>query len=152
MDTWHAVDEPVLRWLLGQRDDPEWTGMVRELQLRTPEPRPEFGPDLDSRQVDDALTRLEGHRLIAGVRQETVAYAIWSRLRVAADGLIVLGEWPDLDRVAGFEGLRTLIAKLAEQTADDDDKAALRRTAGVIGQLGEGVVGSVLEALGGEIG
>jgi hypothetical protein len=62
-----------------------------------------------------------------------------------------LGEWPDLDRVASAQGLTVLLAELADEASDADDKKALRRTAGAIGRLGEGIVNSTVEALGNEL-
>ena len=152
MSTWDEIDERVLRWLLTQDSDPKWQGRTENLVFRPQEePRPEFDGALDSRQVDDALRRLHDHGLIDGTRGATTHYAYWSQLRVTANGLIILGHWPDLDRVASYQGLTTLVARLAEQTEDQSDKAALRQTAGAIGRLGEDVVESALESLGGEL-
>jgi hypothetical protein len=149
---WDEVDDPVLRWLLAQEADPQWTGMLRDLPLRPkPEPQPAFDGDLDSLQVDDALTRLRDHGLIAAERGETTHYAIWSQLRVKADGLIILGEWPDLDRVTSTQGVVVLLTELAAETTSSDDKKSLRKAAGAIGRLGEGIVDSALESLGGEL-
>lgn len=153
MSTWNRVDERVLRWLLEQDSNPDWLGQIDQLTLHAqPEPRPEFSGELDSREVDETLTRLLSYDLIAGVRGETVSFAHWARLRLTDRGLIVLGQWPDLDRAASFEGLTVLIARLAERVTDEGDKTALRQTAGAIGRLGEGIVDSALESLGGELG
>jgi hypothetical protein len=145
MTTWSDVDEPLLRWLLDREATDDMYREIIKLTLRTdPEPEPEFGPGLDSGQVDDGLRRLRDHRLIEGERGETIGYAIWSKLRLRAEGLIVLGEWPDLERVASFTGVQTLVATLAEQTADPDDRRALRQTAGAIARLGEGIFESTI--------
>lgn len=117
----------------------------------TPQPQATFDSDLDARQVDEALTRLYGHGLIEGVRGATTHYAHWSQLRLTAQGLILLGEWPDLDRVASAQGLTVLLAELAEEASDADDKKALRQTAGAVGRLGEGIVNSTVASLGEEL-
>jgi hypothetical protein len=139
MSTWQDVDQPVLRWVLERSDEPEWYATILRLKLRPEaEAFDEIDDcDLDSIKVDEALIRLEGHGLIAGQRSETVAYSIWSQLRVTADGLIVEQEWPDLDRAASFEGIRVILAKLAQEQADAEDGSALRQAAGALGSLGE---------------
>jgi hypothetical protein len=150
--TWDEIDEPVLRWLLAQEADPGWTGMLRDLALRPKlEPQSAFDGDLDSLQVDKALTRLRDHGLIAAEREETTHYAIWSQLRVKADGLIILGEWPDLDRVASAQGVVTLLTELAAETSNPEDQKSLRKAAGAVGRFSEGIVNSALESVGGEL-
>lgn len=152
MSTWDEIDELVLRWLLAQEADPHWTGMIRDLVMRPePEPQPAFDGELDALQVDEALTRLAEHGFIAGDRNETTHYAIWSDLRVKADGLIVLGEWPDLNRVATAQSIVALLAELAIEASDPDYKKALRKAAGVVDRLGEDIIGSTLDTLGGEL-
>ncbi len=81
----------------------------------------------------------------------TTHYARWSQLRLTAHGLVLLGEWPDLDRVASAQGLTVLLAELAEEAGDTDDKKALRMAAGAVGRLGEGIVSSTVESLGTEL-
>jgi hypothetical protein len=148
VNTWAGIDQRVLRWVLEQSDAPEWRSRIIELTLRPePEPCAEFDGGPNTLQMDEALLRLRGYGLTAGNRHETEA-AIWSHLRITADGLILLGEWPDLDRVASFEGVQVMLAALAKKAEDPDDKSALRRTAGAIGRLGQGVVETELESLG----
>jgi hypothetical protein len=77
--------------------------------------------------------------------------SIWSQLRVKADGLIILGEWPDLDRVASAQGVVVLLTELAAETTNPEDQKTLRRAAGAVGRLGEGIVDSALEAVGEEL-
>jgi len=145
LTTWSEIDEPVLRWLLDRESDEEWKGRL-QLPLRPSEPCPDIGTALDSRQVDEALKRLRGHALVEGERTEA-NYAMWTRLRLQAHGLILLGEWPDLDRVASFSGLQALIAAIADRAEDPDDRTALRQTAGTIGRLGEGIVESTITSI-----
>ena len=149
MAVWDEVDDRVLRWLLKRDADPDWAGRTDNLVFRpTPEAQAAFDGDLDARQVDEALARLSGHGLIAGDRGATTHYAYWSQVRLTAQGLILLGEWPDLDRVASAQGLVVLLAELADEASDADDKKALRQTAGAIGRLGEGIVNSTVASLG----
>ena len=153
MSTWDEVDEVVLRWLLAQDASPDWAGRTGNLVFRpAPEPQPAFAGELDGRQVDEALTRLQGYGLIVGDRGATTHYAHWSELRLTADGLILLGQWPDLARVSSAQGLTVLLAELANGAEDPDDRKALRQTAGAIGRLGEGIVNSTVESLGSELG
>ncbi len=150
MSAWDEIDEPVLRWLLAQDSNPDWRGRSEELP-HAPTPAPTFRDDLNSRQVDEALERLAGHGLISGQRETTNAYAFWIKLRLTASGLVLLGEWPDLDRVSGARGLATVLSELAGETADPEDKRALRKAAGAVTQLGEAIVTSALESVGGEL-
>ncbi len=89
--------------------------------------------------------------MIEAERGETTHYAIWSRLRVKADGLIILGEWPDLDRVASAQGVVTLLTELAAETTSPEDQKSLRKAAGAVGRLSEEIVNSALESVGGEL-
>ncbi len=151
MSTWTEIDERVLRWLLDQDSNPDWNGRIKLVVHGEPQPFRDLNGEIDSRQADEALTRLQSYGLIAGVRTGTVMVAFWSGLRLAPRGLILLGEWPDLDRVASLEGLQAVFAGLAKQAEDADDRTALRRTAGAIGRLGEGIVDSTIESLGEEL-
>lgn len=152
MSTWTDSDEPVLRWLHSQGSSflPEpW-----QLQLglrRSIEPSEEV-PELDSEQMDRALTRLFEHGLIDGQRQETIGYAYWSSLRITARGMQLLGEWPDLDQLTSVVGIKMLLDELARSTADAGDQGALRRMVGAIGEVGEGVALSALNAAAGDLG
>ncbi len=117
MTTWTEIDEPLLRWLLEREDDLHCRGRLQLTIRPQVEMLPDFG-GIDNTQVDAALVRLSDHRLIWGGRHEATGYALWSRVRLRARGLIILGEWPDLDRVASAAGIQTLIAALAEETSD----------------------------------
>jgi hypothetical protein len=152
VSVWDEVDDLVLRWLLAQDGNPDWHGRTDNLVLRpSPEPQPAFEGELDARQVDEALNRLEGHGLIDGVRGATTHYAYWSQLRLRAGGLVLLGEWPDLNRVASAQGLTVLLAALADEAEDPENRQALRRTAGAVSRLGEGVVNSAFESVGADL-
>jgi hypothetical protein len=148
---WADIDEPVLRWLAGPPDAKRpWR---LELTLRPePEPAEELEGAIDTRQFDDALIRLRDFGLVAGERREAIGYASWWQLRVTGQGLQVLGVWPDLERLTSAAGLSALLDGVADEAEGGDDKRALRRTAGLIGQLGDGIVMKTLEAAGDELG
>lgn len=151
MSVWTDVDEPVLRWLAEQ--PPSFIPDVWQWQLELrPEPTPNEVGNLDSVQVDEALTRLYDHGLVDGRRTETISYARWSRLRLTGHGLLILGEWPDLDRLASAAGLRLLLTRLAEEAPDADERGNLRQLVGFLSQLGEDVVTETLTEVGGGAG
>jgi hypothetical protein len=135
---WDRVDEPILRWVaaLGSVLDPTAPQFV--LELREPEPFPAV-PGLTSRDVQESLRRLQSHGLIDGREATAMGNSTWSRLRVTAAGLIVMGEWPDLDRVATAASLHQLFRALSED-APDADRTALRRAAGVVARYADEVL------------
>lgn len=151
MTVWSDIDEPVLRWLLDQPPCAvrPW---ILQLDLRPPQPAEELQGRIDSDAFDAALQRLLDHGLIDGTRGETIGHATWSRLRVTAQGLQVLGEWPDLDLASSRDGLGAVLDLLAESADDPDDRAALRGAVGIVGSIGEGVVLKTLDAAGDELG
>lgn len=113
-------------------------------------PEPETLPQFrgrDNAEVDAALVRLADHMLIAGDRVETTGYARWGSGRLRAQGRILLGEWPDLDRIASATELQTLVALLAEGADDAADRAALRQTAGAVARIGEGVIEETIASI-----
>ena len=152
MTTWSEVDEPVLRWLadFGPTFIPQ--GWQFQFALRDYAEPAEEVEGLTSEQMDQALTRLFDHGLIDGRRTETIGYSIWTRLRVTALGLQLLGEWPELDRLANAEGLRLLLTALADQADTPEEGKALRRTVGVLSKLGDQIVEKTLNDVAGEAG
>lgn len=134
MTTWTDIDEPVLRFLAEQPASvmPGWDW---HLALRPPVDSSEI-QGLDERQIDEALFRLESVGLMdSRDRSETVAYAVWYKPRVTALGSMVLGVWPDLDRVDAVESLQVSLAALAEQEPDSERQGALRRAAAMLASL-----------------
>jgi hypothetical protein len=123
---------------------------LTHLAIREPEPFQEIAP-LSSAQVDEALRRLRSHGLIDGDDSQIPASSKWSRLRVTAYGWIVLGEWPDLDRVASAASLHRLLRAVAEQ-APQQEKKALIRAAGVIGRTGNDVLRETIAELAHDLG
>ena len=71
MNVW-GLDGRVLWWLLEKENEPGWFTTIINLPMRPAEPVPEFDPDIDSRELHEALSRLEGHGLIAGEHGETL--------------------------------------------------------------------------------
>jgi hypothetical protein len=137
---WDRIDEPILRWVasLASVWDP---GAARvDLELRDPEPF-EPVPGLTSRDLQESLLRLRHHRLIHGTESAAMGNSTWTGLRITAAGLIVIGEWPDLDRVATAASIHRMLLALAED-APSPDQTALRRAAGVIGRTGDEVLRS----------
>jgi hypothetical protein len=139
MTRWSEIDEPVLHWLSAQHSSFIHSWQLK-LTIRPEAPPSEEGPALDEREVDQALTRLVDHGLIDGKRTETIAFAYWSRLRMAGLGWQVLGEWPELDRLSSAAGLRLLLARLADEAGDTEEGTALRRLVGFMASVGDGVV------------
>jgi hypothetical protein len=133
---WDRVDEPILRWVasLGSVDSPTQL----ELELREPEPF-EGVPGLTSRDVQQSLMRLRSHGLIDASEFAAMQSSTWTGLRVTAAGLIVLGEWPDLDRVASAASLHRLLRALSDD-APEAERTALRRAAGVVARYGDAVL------------
>jgi hypothetical protein len=146
---WQTVDEPMLRWLASL---PAKDVFNLLLSLGTREPETFTHVDgITSIDARDSLRRLVSHGLISGREKESIGGSVWYRLRVAANGLIVLGEWPDLDRVASAASLHRLLVALADE-APDQEKKGLRRAAGSIGNLGDGIVHDTVAEIAHEIG
>lgn len=123
-----------------------------DLELREPVPF-EGVPGLTSLDVHQSILRLRSHRLIDGTESAAFQNSTWIRLRVTAPGLIVLGEWPDLDRVATAASLHRLLRALSED-APEGDQTALKRAAGVISRTTDevlrGTVADVARSVGEE--
>ncbi len=136
MTLWHEVDERVLRWVFSL--PPSWEMHSHDFELVEPAPFDPI-PGLDSRQVHESLARVVSFGLIDGDEGPAMQSTMWSKLRVTARGMIVLGEWPDLDRVAAAAAIHRLLAALAEG-APSDEQPALRRAAGTVAHLGDDVV------------
>ena len=142
---WERVDEPVLRWVASlppsRTQDP--------FTFPTSEPVP-FQPidGLDTREVTESLHRLWAHGLIDGDEGPPVGEVDWSELRLTATGLVVLGEWPDIDRSATAASVHAILARLAEAADDPEVRGFLLRAAGYAGGLADGVVQDLARAVG----
>lgn len=135
---WERTDEPVLRWVAAL---PSSLAMEIHLLERAEPQQVEGLPGLTSREVHESLQRLASYGLIDGDEGPPVASVTWSKLRVTAFGWIVLGEWPDLDRVASAASLRGLLLALADN-APEEERGPLRRAAGIVSRTTDDVVRS----------
>jgi hypothetical protein len=137
---WERVDEPVLRWVATLPSSLEME--IHELKLADPPPF-EAVEGVTSRDVHESLQRLASHGLISGSESPAMQSTDWSKLRVTAHGWIVLGEWPDLDRVASAASVHTLLRALAEE-APEEKRQALVRAAGTVSRTTDEVVRGTL--------
>jgi hypothetical protein len=146
---WDEVDEPVLRWVRGL---PPVFEQNRTYEMATRDPVPcEHIAGLRSDEAHDGLRRLADAGLIDADCTEYVSGAKWYGLRVTAGGLMVVDEWPDLDRVASVTGLQLLLQQFAE-SAEPEDKPVLRRAIGAVGRLGDELVKGTLKSVAGSAG
>jgi hypothetical protein len=137
---WQRVDEPVLRWVATL--SPSLEMELHEFELREPEPWAPI-PGLDSREVHESLQRLASHGLVAGSEHPAMQSTDWGKLRVTAAGWIVLGEWPDLDRVASAASVHALLKALADN-APNEERPALIRAAGAVSRTTDEVLRSTI--------
>lgn len=146
---WDRVDEPVLRWVasLGSAMS---EGSRVDLELRKPHPFPGIS-GLTSQDVQESILRLRSHGLIDATEAAGMQHSTWTRLRVTAQGLIVLGEWPDLDRVATAASLHRLLRALSED-APKEEQTALRRAAGVVSRTADEVLRGTVADMAGAVG
>jgi hypothetical protein len=61
MSTWTEIDERVLRWLLDQDSKSGWDGRIKLAVYGQPQPFQDLNGEIDSRQADEALTRLHSY-------------------------------------------------------------------------------------------
>jgi hypothetical protein len=142
------VDQPVLRWVFGLPSTLEH--ILYTLHEREPVPDDEI-PGLDSREINESLHRLASHGLIDGRSAQTSHDTSWSQLRITAQGLRLLGEWPDLDLVASAATFHHVLRRLAED-APDEEKSALVRAAGSISRTADAVVQGTVNSIAGSLG
>jgi hypothetical protein len=70
---------------------------------------------------------------------------------LTADGLVAIGEWPDLDRIASAVGIHDVLDALAD-AAPEEDRSFLRRAAGLVGRLGDEIVRTTLSRIAADVG
>ncbi len=133
--TWEELELPVLRWVLAEGE-----AATSELGLGSGEPFAAL-PTLTQAQVEEALTQLEEHCLVVALspRVETSDYSAWPRLRVSANGLRVLGEWPPYDSATLQRALVDLLRGFADELPEEEAQP-VRRAAGGIARFAHGVV------------
>jgi hypothetical protein len=146
---WDRVDGPILGWVASLGSVLQSDNRV-DLELREPEPF-EPVPWLTSRDVQQSLMRLRSHGLIDGSELAAMQNSTWTGLRVTARGLIVLGEWPDLDRAATAAPLYRLLRALSDD-APEAERPALRRAAGVVARYGDEVLRGIAADVAGAAG
>lgn len=140
--TWDDLELPALRWI--HMAPPQDAGGVSTGDLGRGDSPAEVLRELTESQLDEALRRLRQHGLIAGKRGETVGFAFWMQLRVTADGLRVLGEWPPAAGAAVNEALAAVLRRLAPELPEEDASAA-RRAGSALAKLSAGTVLDVLK-------
>jgi hypothetical protein len=133
---WDRVDGPILGWVASLGSVLQSDNRV-DLELREPE-RFEPVPSLTSRDVQQSLRRLDSYGLIEAIESAAFGNSSWSRLRVTARGLIVLGEWPDLDRVANAASLHRLAAGVVARYSDEVLRGTAADLAGAAGEKAAG--------------
>jgi hypothetical protein len=132
-----------LRWVHASR--PADTGGVSTGEMHLGgENAAEVLPKLTESQFDQALRRLEQHGLIVGERGETSDLVDWLHLRLTADGLRVLGEWPPAEGAAINDALAAVLRQLAPKLPDDDATAA-RQAGSALARMSAGAVYDVLK-------
>jgi hypothetical protein len=140
---WEDLELPALHWL--HTSPPEDVGGVSTGEMHLGgENAAEVLPELTDSQVDQALRRLAQHGLIVGERGETSHLVYWVHLRLTANGLRVLGEWPPAEGAAINDALAAVLRQLAPELPDDDATAA-RRAGSALAKMSAGAVYDVLK-------
>jgi hypothetical protein len=140
---WENLELPALRWIHATR--PEDTGGVStgEMGLGSDNPA-EALPELTESQFHEALRRLKQHGLIEGQWGETSDMIYWLHLRITANGLRVLGEWPPAEGAAVNDVLAAALRHLAPELSEEDATAA-RRAGSALTKISAGAVYDVLK-------
>jgi hypothetical protein len=134
----------VLRWVASL---PPTQELNKIWDFRGDEDAPLDG--VDPLDVDAALHRLYGAGFISGNSDGDMH--LWWRLRLAPNGLIYLGEWPDVELATSSEALRVILRALADE-APEEQKDALARTAGFIGRTMDGVLRDTVNTVARDVG
>lgn len=139
---WEDWELPALRWV--HATPPEDTGGISTGNLHRSDNPAEALPELTESRLDEALRRLEQHGLLVGQRGETSDLAFWMQLRVTADGLRVLGEWPPAEGAGVNDALAAILRRLAPELPEEDATAA-RRAGSTVAKMSSGAVLDVLK-------
>lgn len=83
-----VTQHELLLWLL-DRDSPRFLVLGSDAPASV-----EAAPELVGREVDDALRQAEADGHLRGERKPRESFVVWSDLRVTAEGLRDLGQWP----------------------------------------------------------
>jgi hypothetical protein len=145
--SWEELERPVLRWVYE-------CGWARTGQLDHLVDKPSsILPHLNDRQFDEALRRLLDHGLVIGRRKEALV-VWWDNVRVTANGLRVLGEWPPLEAAMVNVTLARVLRALAGDLDEEDATAAKRAGSALAKMSGEVVLDIVtdrVQELGGDL-
>ena len=139
---WEDLELPVLRWI--HTTPPEDTGGVDTGDLRPGNNPAKVLPEVTESQLDEALRRLEQYGLIVGMRGETSGLVFWMQLRVTANGLRLLGEWPPAEGATINEALAAVLRRLAPELSEEGATAA-RRAGSALAKIPAGAVYDVLK-------
>lgn len=130
---WERVDLPVLEYVREFPFDHQWRfdrkGPTEEL------------PHLSGEELDASLNRLANYGLISfGDRSETIGFFNYIRVRLAPDGLRVLGEWPPNQRAEVGTALVQILLQLSDAEPEVESTKSLRRAAGAVGRFSGDVI------------
>jgi DNA-binding PadR family transcriptional regulator len=140
---WEDLELLALRWL--HASPPEDAGGVSTGEMHLGGENAAQGlPELTESQFDQALRRLEQHGLIVGERDETSDLVYWLHLRLSANGLRVLGEWPPAEGAAINDALAAVLCQLAPELPDDD-ATATRQAGSTLTKMSAGIVYDVFK-------
>jgi hypothetical protein len=143
--SWEDLELPVLRWVY----ESGWA-QTDQLEHLT-EKQSTVLAGLTDRQLDEALRRLRDHGLVVGHRTESLV-VYWTNVRVTADGLRVLGEWPPVEAATVNITLARVLRALADDLNKEDataTKAAGGALAKMSGEVVRDIVADRLQDLGG---
>jgi hypothetical protein len=143
---WDDLEQPALRWVFTHpREQTDWLGNESH------EPASVL-PELTQAQLNEALHRLYQHGFTTGPGPaEGAGVTDWMNMRVTADGLRALGEWPYDPRMTLTSLLSELLEDLARQGSAEEG-GRLKRAGGAVLRFGEDVLRGELRHLGEEIG
>ncbi len=136
---WEEADEPVLKFV-------QTFPFKFDLELDRRGPTEEL-PSLTGEEFDSSLRRLEDFGLISWrSRSETIGYFRYSGLRLAADGLRVLGLWPPREEALLASAVVQLLRALAEDSDSEVESKKLKRAAGVVARFTGDVIFDVAKS------
>jgi|GEM_PF-5065480 hypothetical protein len=141
-DTWDTLAIPILEAIaeVEGSNDPsiEVEGLCSLLGRDWP---------AEGRRVSVELRRLIDAGYIAGKLEGTFAGPAHDFLinpHLSDRGARAVGRWPSTDP---YEALLQYLERAAQETDDPDRKAALKKVAGTVGEVGQGVLTNVLAAV-----
>jgi len=135
---WEELEQPILRWAAEHESE--------SLDFTWGESTSPLAPELADTQVDDGLLRLKQHGLVEGHRWEGSGASGWSQLRVTADALRVLGEWPPVEATSVHDALILVLRELADSLPDEKEATATRRAGSALGKMSRTAVWDSVKA------